>query len=210
MMAPHPLRTRRSSWRTFNSRQHAFPEQPKSRCQCSFSLFCSPLPRMPQEVQQQGLDWIALAVSGRATKADLEAMAQWGAECQAHADALAFAMKLRKLGKSHQYPGSQEFPPSLLERPMTRRFALAGGAAAVVGYGVISPPLSLWPSAAELASDYRTGTGEHRSVALANGLSMEMNTRTSVALRSQQDRPGIHLIAGEIAVTAKLPPDDSF
>jgi transmembrane sensor len=168
------------------------------------------LPFELSQIQQQGLDWIALAVSGKATKADLQAMAHWGAQCQAHADALAFATKLRKLGRSHQYPGSQQFPPSLLERPMTRRFALAGGAAAAVGYAMMRPPLNLWPSAAELASDYRTDTGEHRSVALANGLSMELNTRTSVALRSQQNRPGIHLIAGEIAVTAKLPSSQIF
>ncbi len=56
-----------------------------------------------------------------------------------------------------------------------------------------------WISSAtiELRADYRTGTGERRRVALADGASVELNTRTSVDLRTDLAIPTIELISGE-------------
>jgi transmembrane sensor len=86
---------------------------------------------------------------------------------------------------------------------------LGGGlaaAAAVAGYAIIRPPLDLWPSLQELSADYRTAKGEQRKVELTQGVSLDLNTLTSVALQSLQDQPTIELVSGEVLVTAKRPP----
>ncbi|MDB5608150.1 MAG: iron dicitrate transport regulator FecR [Bradyrhizobium sp.] len=87
---------------------------------------------------------------------------------------------------------------------MARRVVLGGAiAAAAAGYMVVRPPLDLWPSLEELSADYRTGKGEQRKVLVASDVSLELNTQTSVALRSAPDETQIELISGEASVAAK-------
>ncbi len=74
-------------------------------------------------------------------------------------------------------------------------------AAAAAGFMVVQPPLHLWPSLAEFGADYRTTTGEQRHVTLADSISLEMNTQTSIATRLADAVPGIDLISGEVVVT---------
>jgi transmembrane sensor len=63
------------------------------------------------------------------------------------------------------------------------------------------PPLRLWPSWSELRADYRTEPGDQRWITLANQVSIELNTRTSVAVRSAEGQvQGIELISGEAAI----------
>ncbi|MEW6435624.1 MAG: FecR domain-containing protein [Pseudomonadota bacterium] len=86
------------------------------------------------------------------------------------------------------------------------RRAVLGGAlaasAAATGYLAIRPPFGLWPSYAELTADYHTGTGEQREVQFSRSISLDLNTRTSVAVKSRA--PGaarIELISGELAAS---------
>ena len=59
------------------------------------------------------------------------------------------------------------------------------------------PPLDLWPSLADLASDYRTGTGERRNVDIG-GVSVELNTRSSLnVLPVDGSIRRFELVAGE-------------
>ncbi|EHP41947.1 Fe2+-dicitrate sensor, membrane protein [Cupriavidus basilensis OR16] len=52
-----------------------------------------------------------------------------------------------------------------------------------------------------MRADYRTATGEQRRLALADDVTVELNTRTSIAVRAGAGRmQGIDLIAGEAAV----------
>ncbi|WP_241072270.1 FecR family protein, partial [Achromobacter xylosoxidans] len=77
--------------------------------------------------------------------------------------------------------------------------ALAGTAAAAVA-AVVAPPLRLWPAWDEWLADYRTDTGDRRQFGLGERVQVDMNTQTSIALRSEQ--PGalrVELIAGEAA-----------
>jgi transmembrane sensor len=65
------------------------------------------------------------------------------------------------------------------------------------------PPDTIEPSpdAAESLADYRTAPGEQRELALAEGVTVEMNTRSSIAVRSRgQQAIGIDLIEGDAAV----------
>lgn len=89
---------------------------------------------------------------------------------------------------------------------MARRGFLVGGgavAASVAAAAVVRPPLGLWPSLADLRADYRTKTGERRTIALAQGLSVELNTRTSLARRGGEGAWRLALISGEVAVDAQ-------
>jgi len=72
---------------------------------------------------------------------------------------------------------------------------------------VIDPPMGLWPSWSELVADYRTKPGEQRRLTLADHVSVELNTRTSIALRANGGSGSdIELITGEavISTTAKM------
>jgi transmembrane sensor len=94
---------------------------------------------------------------------------------------------------------------------MTRRALLAGGlAASAAGYMVAKPPAGLWPSWSELTSDYHTGTGQERAIAVAPGVAMELNARTSVARRLPDGGAGVRLVSGEAVVTAHQPQNAAF
>ncbi len=84
---------------------------------------------------------------------------------------------------------------------LARRAVLGGAIAGVGGYLLVKPPLGLWPSLGELSADYRTGKGEQRSFVLKDDVSVQMNTETSLALRSAEDGPEIVIISGEAAIT---------
>jgi transmembrane sensor len=160
-------------------------------------------------IQVEGLDWLALMASGRATADDVAALRRWKAQSEQHVRALAEAVHLRQLMQSRKTQEVHSFAPATRYRA-TRRMILGGAAAAVASYAVIRPPLGLWPSWAELSSDFSTKVGERRNVVLAKGVSMLMNTQSSAALRPQGNQPGIELIAGEIAMTTSLAPGEQY
>jgi transmembrane sensor len=160
-------------------------------------------------IQREGLAWLALMVSGRATVKQLAAMEDWRTRSPTHADALAQAVALHRL-LAAQAVKIEHFSPAFWERPINRRLAFGGMAASLAGIACVHPPLGLWPSLAELSSDYRTGIGEQRKVAVAGGVALDLNTRTSIALRSRPDRPAIDLIAGEITAAVHLPWRERF
>lgn len=58
------------------------------------------------------------------------------------------------------------------------------------------------PSPSEWRADYRTGTGERRLVQLAGGASIELNTRTSIDLRTDMAMPAVELIDGEVMMNS--------
>jgi transmembrane sensor len=63
--------------------------------------------------------------------------------------------------------------------------------------------MGLWPSLTELGADQRTGIGERRRIALGEGVWVEMNTQTSLAIRpTAREGDRIELIAGEAAIAA--------
>src|SRR5262249_8300723 len=79
------------------------------------------------------------------------------------------------------------------------RRAVIGGALAASAAGALiaRPPLGLWPSLSELRADYRTGAGGQRRIAATDGVAIQMNTRTSIAIRTDDDSSVVELIAGE-------------
>jgi transmembrane sensor len=154
------------------------------------------------QIRREAVAWVALIISKKATAGDFEALSRWKEQSPSHTTAYANAIKLHQLVKNRPKHEDDEYTPSIFERTTTRRAALAGGAMAVAGYGVVRPPLGLWPSLSEFSSDYRTAPGEQHSVQIARNVLVDMNTRTSLTRRDAPGRPGIELVTGEIVVAS--------
>jgi transmembrane sensor len=172
-----------------------------------------------QEAELAPLDreahaWVRRLTSGDATTADAEAFAEWRDFSTAHKAAFARASRLwnafgpagQRLRAGHVPVAGAVTGPAMWTpaRRFNRRIVLGGAiaASAAAGAVIVQSPLELWPSLSELTADYRTATGEQRRIAVADGVSIAMNTQTSIALRSAAlDADRIELIAGEAAIT---------
>lgn len=163
---------------------------------------------------QQGVDWVACMTSGTATEADVEALRRWYRQSPRHArafhEAVAFRDALIEAGRQGLV-ARRAVQQGFFH--VDRRMLLAGGmasAAAAAVTGIVRPPLGLWPSLGDLMADYRTSKGEQRRIALAHGLSVEMNTKTSLTRITSVEGEGLKLIDGEVAVNASLKREQTF
>ena len=158
-------------------------------------------------LKREAVVWVRRLTSGQATAADAEALQRWYGQSAAHAAAFLTASRLWKdLEPAGRNVRRRENAASLArsrhEHAAISRRALFGGglagATVAAAYFVVHPPLGLWPSWSELTADYRTGTGEQRSVSLSRDVSIRMNTQTSIVVQSSDlnvDR--LELISGE-------------
>ncbi|WP_170836282.1 FecR family protein [Pandoraea sp. ISTKB] len=165
-----------------------------------------------QAVQRDAHAWVRRLTSGSATVADAQALQQWCDASPAHAAAFADARRLwRDLGPAGEMVRSRERAEVRRPKRVGRRVFLGGALASVAGVGAaMIAPVGLWGAMTSLAhADYRTSTGEQRQIALANDVTVNLNTRTSIAWlkpagtggqTSQSVSPGIDLLDGEIAV----------
>lgn len=164
-------------------------------------------------VMKEALHWVVRLTSGAATEADAHAFRQWRTQGPAHEDAFREAAAFRKAVRAMDLSRPVEAPADPVDnvvpfrRPASRpalidrRAMLFGGgaiAASAVAVMIARPPLGLWPSFAELTADYRTGIGERRALALADGAKVELNGRSALSIIN--DRGGISLVAGEAFV----------
>ncbi|MCA6112681.1 FecR family protein [Bradyrhizobium cenepequi] len=162
-------------------------------------------------VQREAYEWISRFMRGDMTSAEVEAMKTWYGRSQAHSAAYADARRawnaLGPIASARMQESTGSAPTVQANSSRTRRSApigrraLIGGAlAASTAFVLAKPPLDLWPSYSELMADYRTAAGEQRQVTLADTVSLDLNTKTSISVRSQTaDQTQIELIAGEVA-----------
>lgn len=149
--------------------------------------------------------WVITLTSGDATRADADALAAWRTESPEHDAAFRRAARVWKdLGEAAAPAAAPAPARSRFTAPAgpDRRWLLGGGLAAL-GAGVVAlqhPPLDLWPSLAELRADHRTAPGEQRDLALAEGLTARLNTRTSLSRTGGDDH--LRLLSGEAFFTA--------
>jgi transmembrane sensor len=171
-----------------------------------------------ETLEQEAYGWVVRFISGDAAPDDIEALKEWSAQSAAHAAAFDQASKVwratgaatRKLSTAISLGIRRNAPPSAVSpgRIDLSRRAVVGGAlvasaAAGLAFVAVHPPLGLWPSWFELAADYRTGTGQQRQITLPGDVAIDMNTQTSIALRSKGNPgDGIELIAGEAVISA--------
>jgi transmembrane sensor len=171
------------------------------------------IPSELDPLMRQALAWVIRLHSGSATSEDADALGRWRQRSAEHEAAFREAVRLwRSFGEATRELANE---PGLLDvecrrlpdaRARPSRRALIGGAMAAAsvaaGYLVVRPPMRLWPSIEELSADYRTAKGERRNIALADNVSLTLNTQTSIAVRSEQGSSRIELISGEAAVQA--------
>lgn len=164
------------------------------------------------ELDAQAQAWVRKLASGAARPRDARALQRWCATSEAHAQAFRQAHgQWRALRPAAVLAGQGDpelarlraAPAAPAPTPVLSRRRLLGGAMAMgfTGIGValaVQPPLDLWPSMEALRADVRTGVGEQRRLALAPEVTVALNTRSSVGLRTG----GLALIEGEIAVDA--------
>lgn len=157
-------------------------------------------------VQHEAQAWVVRLGSHRATDDDARAFKRWCAQSRLHAQAFSRAREVwHQMAPAALRVRQQEERSARRRMPVAGRRALLGGAvAAAVAYLAVSPPLGLWPGAAEWGADYRTATGEQREVAVGDGVVLQLNTQTRVNLQ-HQGREGIELVAGEAEVVADAP-----
>lgn len=167
-----------------------------------------------EAVKREAQDWLVHMTSGEATTDDLRALRDWRAQSPLHADAFARACRFWKTLRPAVEvvardggAGLRSLTPG--KRTMTRRGFLIGGAATAAAAAtvvVIHPPFGL--SLSNLTADYRTGTGEQRRLAAGDGVSVEMNTETSLNLPPSDYGRKIELIRGEAVITAGVSPQE--
>jgi transmembrane sensor len=159
----------------------------------------------PEDLQREALDWLRRLTSGEVSRADVEALDRWRAQSRAHRRAFARANLLWDVLEPVAREAGKRRPQTVLPfaRPIGRRAILSGTAAAAaagLAYVAIRPPLHLWPAISELTADYRTATGERRQVSLGSGVTVEMNTRTSLTASGVDRAHRLALISGQVAV----------
>lgn len=165
--------------------------------------------RSSDAIERQARAWMACVTAGEMTQADGAALRRWCRADPAHEAAFSAARRRASLlraaaelsaERAPYTSGASAAPPS----PPRRRLVIGGAlgfATAAAAAALVHPPLGLWPSVDELRADHRTGIGERRRLALNDDVSVELNTRTSIALRRDgSGADGIELIAGEAAV----------
>jgi transmembrane sensor len=165
-----------------------------------------------ETVMREARAWVARLHSHEVDAAEANSLARWRNQSPAHEQAFAEANLRWTLFRSAALnvaarESVARFSPvsAALPRRIGRR-AMFGSALAASAAGAaclaLRPPLDLWPSISELGADYRTGTGQQRRVSLADTVSVEMNTQTSLSLRPGQTAE-IEVISGEVVVRAR-------
>lgn len=159
--------------------------------------------------------WVRKLSSGAATRKDARLLAQWCARSAGNREAFerakrewqaieGVAQAHRRLFPEASVASARTAGHRIASVDMRRRGLLgAGVVAAAAAAAVVHPPLALWPSWSELAADYRTGTGEQATVALAAEVELTLNTQTSLAVQGGGPTGGgerIRLVAGEAIV----------
>lgn len=169
-----------------------------------------------QAIQREAQYWVVRLASQKATTDDARDFRNWCATSTEHASAFVQARAVwqdmrpaaRRVERADTAAQAQK-EKAAQRRPVRpgRRAFLGAALAASAGYLVVRPPLGLWPAVTELTADYRTGTGEQRELVTAEGVVVQMNTRTRVDLRRSLDGAGavervatIELLEGEAEI----------
>ncbi len=175
------------------------------------------IPASSVEMIREARHWVARLHSHEVDADEADALSHWCDQSPAHEQAFAEAhLRWRLFRSAALNVASREKDGDislLAARPSSGRMgrrAFLGGAiaasAAGVAYLALRPPLDLWPSLGQLSADYRTAVGQQRQLALADTVSVEMNTQTSLSVRPAPSGViAFEVVSGEISVAAKSP-----
>jgi transmembrane sensor len=151
-------------------------------------------------IEGQARAWVVRLTSGSATKADAEECAAWRADPEHDAAFLAAARLWQLTGRAFDGGAAvtgRQTSARPTRRHVLRRAAWGVGAGSIAaGCGAVA---LRWP---ELSATYRTGTGELRTIILADGTRLELDAETSLDEGGADRRPVLRLHTGAVAVTA--------
>lgn len=160
---------------------------------------------------QEGIDRIVRRHAGPWSLDDQADLARWRAASPDHdaayREAAVLGQAMRDVGRDLLDERARAAVVVPLKRPaLSRRMVLTGAiAASVAGILTVGRSLDLVPALGGRTPDFATATGERRTVALAEGLKLELDAETSIAVdRAQGNR--IELIAGRAEIQAHLAP----
>lgn len=149
---------------------------------------------------EQARAWVRLLLSGAATQEDALALKRWRGEDVRHDAAFVREGRLFKLARQ----AAEELRTEAAARPRRAgldRRALVGGALAASAAGVaVLAGRDQFGRVMAPSADFTTGKGETRRVDLADGVSVELNTLTRIALRPEAGQGAFELLTGEALV----------
>lgn len=166
-----------------------------------------------EDIDRDAADWAARLDGGAMTAADRTALDEWASADPRRFGALARAMALlaqfEVAADAADLPFRQRSPrlraPRRIGAGIGRRGLLYGGAAAAAA------SLSLTASVAYAhRGQYRTGKGEVRSVPLADGSVIWLNTDSVVRVRYGRTQRGVILARGEAMFEVAKDPSRPF
>jgi transmembrane sensor len=163
------------------------------------------------ELQKQARVWLRLLTSDDVKACDAQGFQRWLRTSAAHAAAFGEVKRRWEILEPasreflHRHPQDARAHQRALHGNGHGRRAFLGaavaGAAAMAGAAVVYPPFGLWPAPAEWDADDRTATGEQRTLALAQQVTVTLNTQTSIRRRNAGGQTtGIDLLTGEAAI----------
>lgn len=159
-----------------------------------------------EQMALQAAEWFFLLQSGAASGQDRQRWQHWHAAHPAHAVAWERAQ--------HVGQTFARLPPSLALPVLNRAAAQRRRAVKALALLLVAAPTGwlAWRhgGAADLLADLHTATGERRTLQLADGSRLQLDTASAVNIRFDSDLRLLHLLHGaiyiETAADAHLPP----
>lgn len=152
----------------------------------------APMTEPSQSLEDTALDWVVLLNSGKATAADQLAYQQWRDMSPEHQvladDAQSLWAMLGHTPTARQFETSKK---SAVRRARAWWPALAASVALAVA-GTMG--WQQWPA---LNSDFHTGTGQQKTVMLADGSKVILNSASALSLEFSNDERRVILREGE-------------
>ncbi len=161
--------------------------------------------KVSDDVARQAQAWVSLLLSGEATRADALSLTAWRGADPRHEAAFARAARLHGLARTAagELRAGRRAAPPVPSRTGPSRRLIIGGAIAAASAGVVVLAGRGGAGLVAPAADYETVKGETRALQLADGVSVELNTLTRIALRRDAGAAAFELLSGEAMVWAQ-------
>lgn len=156
-----------------------------------------------ETVAEQAADWLTLLMSGEATDEDRQRWRQWRSEhadherAWQHIETVTGRLKVMEPHAAYKALSPYTGQPALRSPGRRKAMRMLVWAGVVGTSGLLATRA---PIVQQMAADYRTGTGEQRTVTLADGTAITLNTASAIDVRFDGQRRLVRLMAGEVMI----------
>ncbi len=147
--------------------------------------------------------WLTVLMAGEPSANERAQWQQWRAahpeheRAWQHVEAVTGRWKAMAPRAAYQALSPYAAAAARPEPPRRRALRLLAGAGVACLAGALVQRTPLWR---EHMADYRTGTGQQRTVVLDDGTRLTLNTATAVRVAFDGQQRRVHLIAGEVLI----------